>query len=130
MSSSDRKGATLPSRWPSTCGRTTLEQLFLSSRFVAKLQTFVAEITVPSALGCNIHFASFKKKSVSIFFTTEACKENELCPKFSSVTNKTGTFRSSFHLCYQLFKGAAKVLFSKLESGPNIILAKGQIHRE
>ena len=130
MSSSDRKGATLPSRWPSTCGRTTLEQLFLSSRSVAKLQTFVAEITVPGTLGCNIHFASLKKKSVSTLFTTENSTENELCPNLVQVTNETGTFRSSFHLCYQLFKGAAKVLFSKLESGPNIILAKGQIHRE
>ena len=81
-------------------------------------------------LGCNIHFASFKKKSVSTFFTTETSKENELCPNLVQVINKTGTFCSSFHLCYQLFKGAAKVLFSKLESGPNIILAKGQIHRE
>ena len=125
MSSSDRKGATLPSRWPSTCGRTTLEQLFLSSRFVAKLQTFVAEITVPSALGCNIHFASFEKNSVSTFFTTETSKENELCPNLVQVSNKTGTSGSSFHLCYQLFKGAAKVLFSKLKSGPNIILAMG-----
>ena len=53
-----------------------------------------------------------------------------LRPNLVQVTSKTGTFRSSFHLCYQLFKGAAKVLFSKLESGPNIILAKGQIHRE
>ena len=130
MSSSDRKGATLPSRWPSTCGRTTLEQLFLSNRFVAKLQTFVFEITVPGTLGCNIHFASLKKKSVSTFFTTETSKENELCPNLVQVTNKTGTSGSSFHLCYQLFKGAAKVLFSKLKSGPNIILAKGQIHRE
>ena len=130
MSSSDRKGATLPSRWPSTCGRTTLEQLFLSSRFVAKLQTFVAEITVPSALVCNIHFASLKKKSVSTLFTTENSTENELCPNLVQVTNDTVTFRSSFHLCYQLFKGAAKVLFSKLKSGPNIILAKGQIQRE
>ena len=71
-----------------------------------------------------------EKKSVSTFLTTETSKENELCPNLVQVINKTGTFCSSFHLCYQLFKGAAQVLFSKLESGPNIILAKGQIHRE
>ena len=64
-----------------------------------------------------------REKSVSTFFTTETSKENELCPNLVQVSNKTGTSGSSFHLCYQLFKGAAKVLFSKLESGPNIILA-------